>query len=65
VLLVPDLAVATLAAEMAAAYSLKALDAVHLATAVDAGADAFVTNNRRDFKAARIEEIDVRFPTEI
>lgn len=29
------------------------------------GADVFVTNNRRDFKPARISEIDVRFPDQL
>ena len=32
-------------------------DALHLACAVHAGADAFVTNNRKDFKQAEILEL--------
>lgn len=45
-------------------YGLKTVDAVHLATAVQAGADRFITNNRRDF-SSRIEEIDVVFPEDL
>lgn len=56
-----DLATATLAAGLGAEYGLKAADAVHLATAVEAGATRFVTNNRRDFDD-RIEEIEIVFP---
>lgn len=44
-----------------AEYGLRAADATHLATAVNAGADRFITNNRRDLKQD-IEEIDVVFP---
>lgn len=40
-----DLASATLATEFGARYRLRAPDAVHLATAVSAGADRFITNN--------------------
>jgi len=35
--------------------------AVHLATAVMAGADRFITDDRRDFPAA-ISEIDITYP---
>ena len=43
------------------ATSTMAADAAHLATAVAAGADRFITNNGRDFPAA-IDEIEVTFP---
>lgn len=42
---------ANLAVDLGARYRLKTVDAVHLATAVFAGADRFVTNNMRDFSA--------------
>ena len=56
-----DAVVAELAASLAAAHRLHAVDALHLATAVAAGADRFLTNNRRDFGSA-ITEIDVVYP---
>ncbi len=56
-----DVATADLATALGAMYGLRAPDAVHLATAVAAGADRFVTNNRRDFPTS-IAEIDVVFP---
>jgi predicted nucleic acid-binding protein len=52
--------VASLAASLGARYRLRAADAVHLATAVDSGADRFITNDRRDFPAD-IAEIDVTY----
>ena len=55
-----DDATADLAVALGAAYRLRAADSVHLATAVGAGADRFVTNNRRDFDQA-IDEIDVTY----
>lgn len=60
-----DDAVATLAVELGASHNLKPADAIHLASAVWVGAEAFVTNNRRDFKPSRIAEIDVRFPDQL
>ena len=59
-----DEAVAQLAAALGAAYGLRAADAVHLATAVSAGADRFITNNSSDFTRA-ITEIDVINPREL
>ncbi len=59
-----DAATAQLAVALAAAHQLRAADAVHLATAVGAGADRFVTNNRRDF-SPDMTEIDVTFPDEL
>ena len=53
-----DLVTAQLAGVLGASYRLRAVDAVHLATAVHAGADRFVTNNKRDFPDT-IEEIEV------
>ena len=59
-----DEAVAQLAAALGAAYGLRAADAVHLATAVSAGADRFFTNNSSDFTRA-ITEIDVIYPQDL
>ncbi|MBW0102567.1 PIN domain-containing protein [Pseudonocardia sp. KRD291] len=56
-----DAVTAEVATTVAVAYGLRAADATHLATAVVAGADRFVTNNRRGFSAA-IAEIDVVYP---
>lgn len=63
-LLATDEATAELATALGAAYGLGAADAVHLATAVGAGADRFLTNNRSDFPKA-ITEIDVIYPDEL
>jgi predicted nucleic acid-binding protein len=52
------------AVELGAQYGLKTVDAVHLATAVLAGADRFITNNRRDF-TKEIDEIDIVYPDEL
>ena len=60
-LLPVDRATAELSTALGAAYGLRAADAVHLATAVGAGADRFVTNNRRDFSTS-ITEIAVTYP---
>lgn len=59
-----DEAVAQLAAALGATYGLRAADAVHLATAVAAGAERFITNNSSDFTKA-ITEIDVTYPGEL
>lgn len=59
-----DEATAELATALGAAYRLRAADAVHLATAVGASADRFVTNNRRDFTIS-IDEIAVTFPEDL
>lgn len=40
---------------------MRAADAVHLATAVAAGADRFVTDNRRDIRLD-MDEIEVVHP---
>jgi predicted nucleic acid-binding protein len=56
-----DPVTAEVATSLAAAHRLHAADAVHLATAVVAGADRFITNNRRDFPTS-ISEIDIVYP---
>jgi predicted nucleic acid-binding protein len=59
-----DQAAAELAASLGAAHGLRAADAVHLATAVVAGADRFITNNASDFSKA-ITEVEVTYPDEL
>lgn len=59
-----DESVAELAAALGAAYGLRAADAVHLATAVAAGADRFITNNSSDFPEV-ITEVDVTYPDDL
>lgn len=59
-----DRPTAALAAAFGAQYGLRAADAVHLATAVRAGATRFITNNRRDFDQ-HIEEIEIVFPDDL
>jgi predicted nucleic acid-binding protein len=59
-----DEATARLAAALGAQHGLRAADAVHLATAVAAGADRFITNNRKDFTTS-ITEIDVVYPDQL
>lgn len=63
-LLPTDEATAELATALGAAYGLRAMDAVHLATAVGAGADRFLTNNRSDFPKS-ITDIDITYPEEL
>lgn len=55
---------AEMAVDLAAKYRLRAVDATHLATAVDAGADRFITNNRRDFPKS-ITEVDITYPSDL
>lgn len=59
-----DEVIAVLATELGATYGLRAADAVHLATAVNAGADRFVTNNQRDFPKD-ISEIEIVYPPDL
>lgn len=59
-----DDATSRLALVLAVTYGLRAADAAHLATAVAAGADYFLTNNRKDFPQT-IGEIDIVYPDEI
>jgi predicted nucleic acid-binding protein len=63
-LLPTDEATAELATALGAIYGLRTADAVHLATAVGAGADRFITNNRSGFPKS-ISEIDVIYPDEL
>jgi predicted nucleic acid-binding protein len=59
-----DEATAELATALGASYTLRPFDAVHLATAVGAGAERFLTNNRTDFPKT-IREINVTYPDEL
>ncbi|GMA90650.1 PIN domain-containing protein [Homoserinibacter gongjuensis] len=59
-----DDATSRLALVLAVTYGLRAADAAHLATAVAAGADRFLTNNRKDFPQT-IDEIDIVYPDEL
>jgi predicted nucleic acid-binding protein len=59
-----DEATAELATALGASYGLRAADAVHLATAVGAGANRFITNNQADFPTT-IAELDVVYPHEL
>lgn len=59
-----DVATGRLALALASSYRLRAADAAHLATAVAAGADRFLTNNRTDFPQS-ISEIDIVYPDEL
>ena len=59
-----DLATAELATELAAAYRLRAAAATHLATAVNLGADRFITNNQRDFPRS-IVEVQITYPADL
>jgi predicted nucleic acid-binding protein len=59
-----DPVTAEVATTLASEYRLPVADAVHLATAVVAGADRFVTSNRRDFPAS-ISAIDVTYPEDL
>jgi predicted nucleic acid-binding protein len=59
-----DAATAELATALGASYRLRAADAVHLATAVGAGADRFLTNNKADFPKS-IVEIDIVYPEDL
>ncbi|MGC4174815.1 type II toxin-antitoxin system VapC family toxin [Demequina sp.] len=52
---------ARLALVLASKYGLRAADATHLATAVAAGAEWFITNNRKDFPQS-VAEIDIVYP---
>ncbi|HEX3751492.1 MAG TPA: PIN domain-containing protein [Streptosporangiaceae bacterium] len=56
-----DQAIAELATVLASKYRLRAADATHLATAVNVGADRFITTNQRDFPAT-ITEVAIAYP---
>lgn len=55
---------ARLALALAIAHGLRAADAAHLATAISAGADRFLTNNRKDFPKS-ITDIDIVYPDDL
>lgn len=59
-----DEATAELATALGASYRLRTADAVHLATAVAAGADRFLTNNLSDFPKT-ITEIEISYPEDL
>jgi predicted nucleic acid-binding protein len=59
-----DRATAELATAIVGRLRLHAADAAHLATAIKAGADRFVTNNRRDFPAS-ITEVAITYPEDL
>jgi predicted nucleic acid-binding protein len=59
-----DDATAALAVALCSSYGIRAADAVHLATAVQFGADRFITNNQRDFQRS-ITEISVTYPADL
>ena len=59
-----DVRTATMSLSLAAKYGLKTVDAAHLATAIVAGADRFLTNNRKDFRKD-FQEIDVVYPEDL
>ena len=63
-LLPADQATAELAIALGASYGLRAADATHLATAVGAGADRFITNNRSVFSKS-ISEIAITYPEDL
>jgi predicted nucleic acid-binding protein len=63
-LLPVDLATGRLALALAVRYRLRTADATHLATAVAAGADRFLTNNRKDFPKS-ISEIEIVYPEDL
>jgi predicted nucleic acid-binding protein len=63
-LLPVDQATADLATALGASYGLHAADAVHLATAVNAGADRFITNNRSDFPKS-VVEVGITYPEDL
>ena len=52
---------ATVAASLGAQYRLRAVEAVHLATATLAGADRFITNTSSDFTSP-IAQIEILTP---
>jgi predicted nucleic acid-binding protein len=59
-----DREVADLATVLGATYRLRAADAIHLATAVQVGADRFITGNTRDF-GRDIAEVTITYPDDL
>lgn len=54
-----DQSIAEVASDLRAAYNLRTPDALHLATAIVAGADAFVTEDRRLSNVSAIRVIGI------
>lgn len=59
-----DEATGRLALALSVSHGLRAADATHLATAIAAGADRFLTNNRKDFPQT-ITDIEVLYPDDL
>jgi predicted nucleic acid-binding protein len=59
-----DSATAELAVALGVNYRLAAADAVHIATAVQVGADRFLTSNERDFPKT-ITEVAITYPSDV
>lgn len=59
-----DRDIADLAVSVGGKLGLKAPDSIHLATAMYAGADQFLTNNSRDLDAA-FDGIEIIFPADL
>lgn len=57
-------ATARLGLVLAIEHGLRAADAAHLATAIAAGADKFLTNNHKDFPRD-ISEIEIVYPEQL
>ncbi len=58
-----DAAIAEIAADLRARYNMRTPDALHAATAINFGCDAFLTNNAGDFR--RITEMNVLVLSEL
>ena len=63
-LLPTDESTAEVATALGAFYGIRAADAIHLATAVSAGADRFITDNKADFPKS-ISEVDITYPEDL
>ena len=59
-----DESTARTALDLAMSYGLRPADAAHLATAIEAGADRFLTNTRKDFPKT-ITEIEIVYPEDL
>jgi predicted nucleic acid-binding protein len=59
-----DRATAEIATGLAARHNLRAADATHLATAIKARADRFVTNNTKDFPAS-VGDVSIVYPDQL
>ncbi|GAB3394297.1 hypothetical protein GCM10027568_24680 [Humibacter soli] len=59
-----DKATARLAPVLSVSYRLRAADSAHLATAIAAGSERFLTDNRKDFPRT-ITEIEIVYPDDL